>query len=80
MFMVLKVLAGLFTSPALCLITVYSTETVSEKYRTEGSLVIWIAYAIGNFILALTSYLTQNWRKVMVYNSIPYGAVAVMIL
>lgn len=73
-------MSGLFAPALYATIVVYAAETVSEKKRTAGSLVVWVAYFIGNLLLALTSYLTQNWRKLMLYTSIPYIAIAVMLL
>ena len=80
MFMVLKVMAGLCAPALFPLIVVYATETVSEKKRTIGSLVVWIAFSVGNLLMTLTSYLTQSWRKVMFYTTMPYIFIVVMLL
>ena len=80
MFMVFRAMSGLFAPALYATIVVYAAETVSEKKRTAGSLVVWVAYFIGNLLLALTSYLIQDWRKLMLYTSIPYIVIAVMLL
>ena len=80
MFMVFRAMSGLFAPALYATIVVYAAETVSEKKRTAGSLVVWVAYFIGNLLLALTSYLTQNWRKLMLYTSVPYTVIAAILL
>lgn len=80
MFIVLKVMAGLCAPALFPVIVVYTTETVSEKKRTMGSLVVWIAFSVGNLLMTLTSYLTQSWRKVMFYTTMPYIFIVVMLL
>ena len=72
MFMVLKSMSGFFGPGIIATMVVYTTEVVSERKRTVGSMAIWTAFPIGILLLILTSYITQTWRKVMFYTTMPY--------
>ena len=80
MFMILKSTIGFFGPGIFATMVVYTTEVVSERNRTVGSMAIWIAFPIGILLLILTSYITQTWRKVMFYTTMPYVFVLGLLL
>ena len=80
MFMALKGLTGLFGSPSYSCMTTYTAEIVSEKKRTIGTMIIWAVYPVGNLLLSLTSYFTQNWKQTLFYSTMPYMFIVVILL
>jgi len=79
MFMVFKILIGLFSPGLLMVIVSYCVEVVSEKKRTSASMVVWIFYTTGALIVALTSYLVNNWRILLLCSSVPYLAIVALL-
>ena len=80
MFIILKAACGFFAAGSLMTMVVYCTECISEKKRTLGSMILWTFYSLGGVVLALTSYSTQNWRKLALFTSTPYISVLLILL
>ena len=80
MFIILKAACGFFAAGSLMTMVVYCTECISEKKITLGSMILWTFYSLGGVVLALTSYSTQNWRKLALFTSTPYISVLLISL
>jgi len=58
---------------------VYASECVSENNRAFGSIIIWLFYSLGAILLALKSMVLEDWRRLMVYSSLPYLVIVPVI-
>lgn len=71
-FIMLRVIAGIFHGGILLCNIVVCVELVGPKYRVLAGIIIWETWGIAVCLLSLQSYYVQDWRYLSMMVSIPY--------